>query len=111
MAACCAANGVPLREPRKPSEPELFHASVRPSPSVMVTMVLLNEAWMNATPWGTFLRSFFLKTFFFPFAAGAVAPAAGVAAGFAMSFPLGLRHASLLRPRAPFARAGAHCAL
>ena len=23
-AACCAANGVPLREPRKPSEPELF---------------------------------------------------------------------------------------
>ena len=23
-AACCAAKGVPLREPRKPSEPELF---------------------------------------------------------------------------------------
>src|SRR5262249_2566284 len=46
MAACCAANGVPLREPRKPSEPELFHATVRPSPSVMVTIVLLKEAWI-----------------------------------------------------------------
>src|ERR1700684_603763 len=29
-AACCAANGVPLREPRKPSEPELFQESVLP---------------------------------------------------------------------------------
>src|SRR5881227_3041518 len=27
-AACCAANGVPLRDPRKPSEPELFHDTV-----------------------------------------------------------------------------------
>ena len=44
MAACWAANGVPLRDPRKPSEPELFQESVLPWPSVMVTMVLLNEA-------------------------------------------------------------------
>ncbi len=51
-AACCAANGVPLREPRKPSEPELFQLSVLPCWSVMVTMVLLNVAWMiDETEW------------------------------------------------------------
>ena len=44
--ACCAANGVPLREPRKPSEPELDQANTFPIGSVKVTMVLLNEAWM-----------------------------------------------------------------
>jgi len=43
-AACCAAKGVPLREPRKPSDPELFQLKVLPTWSVMVTMVLLNEA-------------------------------------------------------------------
>src|ERR1700742_2656503 len=63
-AACCAAKGVPLREPRKPSEPELFQLSVFPIWSVMVTMVLLNEAWMCATPYGTFLRSRFLNFLF-----------------------------------------------
>ncbi len=42
--ACCAANGVPLREPRKPSEPELDHANTFPSGSVNVMIVLLNEA-------------------------------------------------------------------
>src|SRR6202000_80497 len=77
LAACCAANGVPLRDPRKPSEPELFQASVRPSLSVMVTIVLLKEAWMNAMPCGTFFRSFFLKTFFLPFVP--VAPLPGAA--------------------------------
>ncbi len=35
---------VPLREPRKPSEPDDFQLSVLPTWSVMVTMVLLNEA-------------------------------------------------------------------
>src|SRR6516162_7597078 len=39
-AACCAANGVPLRDPRRPSEPELFHDTVFPVRSVMVTIVL-----------------------------------------------------------------------
>ena len=43
-AACCAANGVPLRDPRKPSEPELFHERTLPAGSQMVTMVLLKEA-------------------------------------------------------------------
>src|SRR5260370_41087817 len=31
IAACCAANGVPLREPRKPSEPALDQEIVLPS--------------------------------------------------------------------------------
>jgi hypothetical protein len=43
-AACCAANGVPLREPRKPSEPDDFQLIVLPAWSVMVTMVLLKLA-------------------------------------------------------------------
>src|SRR5271169_3110979 len=88
MAACCAANGVPLRDPRKPSEPELFHESTFPAGSAMVTIVLLNEAWMCAMPCDTCLRSFFLNVFFLPFFSGAAAPPA--AAGFAiMSFVLG----------------------
>ena len=29
-AACCAANGVPLRDPRKPSDPELFQDRTLP---------------------------------------------------------------------------------
>src|SRR5579863_10181606 len=44
MAACWAANGVPLREPRNPREPELFQDRTLPAWSAMVTMVLLNEA-------------------------------------------------------------------
>ena len=60
-AACCAANGVPLREPRKPSEPELFQLSVLPVWSVIVTIVLLNDAWMKTRPYGTFFRSRFLN--------------------------------------------------
>src|SRR2546423_6494840 len=78
MAACCAAKGVPLRDPRKPREPELFQESTRPSRSQMVTRVLLNDAWMCTTAWGTCLRSFFLNCFFLPFFSGAAgAPAAG----------------------------------
>src|SRR6185437_13348314 len=86
MAACCAAKGVPLREPRKPSDPELFHESTLPCVSEMVTMVLLNDAWMCATPCGTCLRSLRLNCFFLPFFSGAAgAPAAGVV-GFAMIY-------------------------
>src|SRR5689334_14103240 len=81
-AACCAANGVPLRDPRNPSEPELFHDRTFPAGSLMVTMVLLKEAWICTTPWGTCLRSFFLKVFFFPFLS--VAPVPPAAAGFAI---------------------------
>ena len=49
-AACCAANGVPLRDPRKPSEPALDQEIVLPSGSAIVTMVLLKVAWMCTTP-------------------------------------------------------------
>ena len=52
-AAWVAANGVPLREPLKPMPPALDHATTLPSVSVMVTVVLLNEAWMCARPWCT----------------------------------------------------------
>src|SRR5436189_3428025 len=52
-AACVAANGVPLREPLKPMPPALDHATTLPSVSVMVTVVLLNDAWMCASPWWT----------------------------------------------------------
>src|SRR5579864_2710724 len=48
----------------------------------MVTIVLLNEAWMCAMPWETCLRSFFLNVFFLPFFSGAAGPPA--AAGFAI---------------------------
>src|SRR4030088_3441857 len=81
-AACCAANGVPLRDPRKPSEPELFHASTLPLMSEMVTIVLLKEACTWTSPCGTCLRSFFLNVFFLPFFSGAAG--AHAAAGFAV---------------------------
>src|SRR5580698_9420711 len=51
--------------------------------SVMVTIVLLKEACTYTSPWGTCLRSFFLKVFFLPFLSG-VAAAPPAAAGFAI---------------------------
>ena len=53
IAACVAANGVPLREPLKPMPPALDQASTLPSASAIVMMVLLNDAWMCTTPWRT----------------------------------------------------------
>src|SRR5437867_8366026 len=49
-AACWAANGVPFREPLKPRDPALDQQTTLPSRSAMVTVVLLNVAWMCATP-------------------------------------------------------------
>src|SRR6478735_3652411 len=67
MAAWVAANGVPLRDPLKPIAPALDHDTTLPSASVIVTSVLLNEAWMWATPlWTTFFSPRFLKTFLRP---------------------------------------------
>ena len=63
--ACCAAKGVPLRDPRNPSEPELDHAITLPMGSVMVMMVLLKDACTCTRPIGTERFSFFLKAFFF----------------------------------------------
>src|ERR1700687_4307159 len=82
-AACWAAKGVPLRDPRNPSDPELFHDKTLPFMSVIVTIVLLKDACTYASPWGTCLRSFFLKVFFLPFFSGAAA-APPAAAGFAI---------------------------
>src|SRR2546427_1139611 len=73
-AATCAANGVDFLEPLKPAAPEVAHASVLPWRSVMVTMVLLNEAWTWAMPSATFFLTF-LRT---------RAAAVGAAGGFSL---------------------------
>src|SRR3954462_3835338 len=57
-AATCAANGVDLREPLKPAAPEVAHASALPCRSVIVMMVLLNEACTWAMPSATFFFTF-----------------------------------------------------
>src|SRR6201988_3477758 len=56
-AAICAAYGVDLREPLKPMVPADDQAMVLPWASVMVIMVLLNDAFTCATPDAMFLRS------------------------------------------------------
>src|SRR5689334_10390364 len=58
-AATCAANGVLLREPRKPQPPDVAHDRVLPWRSVIVMIVLLKEAWTCAIASSTFLRAFF----------------------------------------------------
>ena len=83
-AACWAANGVPLRDPRNPSDPELFHDRTLPFMSVIVTIVLLKDACTYTRPWGTCLRSFFLKVFFLPFFSGVAGAAPAAATGFAI---------------------------
>src|ERR1700730_9961152 len=57
-AATCAANGVLLREPRKPQPPEVAQDSVLPWRSVIVMIVLLKEACTCAIASSTFLRTF-----------------------------------------------------
>src|ERR1700687_2827425 len=54
----CAANGVDLREPRKPQPPEVAQDSVLPWRSVIVMMVLLKDACTCAIASSTFLRTF-----------------------------------------------------
>ncbi len=49
-AASWAAKGVDLREPLKPTLPADAHARTLPSWSQMLTIVLLNELLMCATP-------------------------------------------------------------
>src|SRR6476620_8630408 len=80
--ACCAANGVPLRDPRKPSEPELDQETTLPIGSVKVTIVLLNVACTCMTPTGMCFFSFFLKVFFFVLFACAFAMSVLLHAGF-----------------------------
>src|SRR5437868_917227 len=57
-AATCAAYGVDLREPLKPSDPALDQEIVFPCPSLIVMMVLLKVAATWATPTATFFFSF-----------------------------------------------------
>src|SRR5579862_6357199 len=60
-AAICAANGVDFLEPLKPRLPAEAHDTTFPWGSLIVTMVLLKEAWTRATPDWTFLTSRFLR--------------------------------------------------
>src|SRR5436190_14434040 len=62
-AATWAANGVLLRDPLKPTFPELAHVTTCPSVSVMVMIVLLKLACTWATPVVPTLRSRF-RVFF-----------------------------------------------
>ena len=56
-AASCAANGVDLREPLKPTWPADAQEITAPVGSVIETIVLLKVLLMCACPWATFLRS------------------------------------------------------
>src|SRR5699024_10228538 len=60
-AAICAANGVDLREPLKPSAPALDHDNAFPCISVIVTIVLLNVERMCATPLSIFFFTLRLR--------------------------------------------------
>src|SRR5262249_49898476 len=68
-AASWAANGVDLREPLKPFTPADDQATTLPETSVIVTMVLLNEAVMWAIPLWMFFLTFL--TLGFPLVSGA----------------------------------------
>src|SRR5213080_2667145 len=57
-AATCAAKGVDVREPLNPAPPDVAHDSALPWRSVIVMIVLLNDAWMCATPSETFFLTF-----------------------------------------------------
>src|SRR5271170_6149668 len=59
VAAIWAAKGVDFLEPWKPTNPGDAQLIVLPCLSAMVTMVLLNVAWIIATPEVTPLRFFF----------------------------------------------------
>src|SRR5437868_5008126 len=72
-AANCAANGVDLREPLKPFTPDDDQATTLPETSVIVTMVLLNEAVMWAIPLWMFFLTFL--TLGFPLAPSGAPPA------------------------------------
>src|SRR6266403_1117039 len=81
--ACCAAYGVPLREPLKPVAPAEDQQMMRPSVSVMAICVLLNDAAMCTRPWGMTRRSRFFLNSFLRFVAAAGFPGAAPASGVA----------------------------
>src|SRR5512144_1955422 len=79
-AATVAAKGVLFLDPLNPFDPELHHARVFPSGSVIVMIVLLKVAWMWATPTGTLLR-----TFLFPFLFGVAIGPPAISSGLPFS--------------------------
>jgi len=62
-AACCAANGVLLREPLNPTQPAEPEQIVSPSKSVIVINVLLNVAFIHTIALTTFLFTFRFAAF------------------------------------------------
>src|SRR5208283_3280855 len=85
-AAIWAANGVPLRDPLKPTAPALDQPTTKPCGSVIVTIVLLKVACTWAIPSGTLRRVRRRRG-----AAGAAAaPAAAAAAPAAASGAAGV---------------------
>src|SRR6266496_4379888 len=56
-AAICAANGVDLREPLKPTWPADAQEITFPTGSVIETIVLLKVLLICACPWATFFFS------------------------------------------------------
>src|SRR6266849_5514025 len=111
-AACVAANGVPLRDPLNPIPPALDQATTLPSVSVIVTTVLLNDAWMCASPWWTMRFSpRFLKVFLrFPaapsfFSFSGVAPSGAAAASVLAIYVPRQLHGLLLVGNRALARA------
>jgi hypothetical protein len=62
-AACCAAKGVLLRDPLKPTHPAELRQSVSPSGSVIVISVLLKVAFICTIAFATFFLIFFLPLF------------------------------------------------
>src|SRR2546421_5095755 len=81
--ACCAAYGVPLRDPLKPIAPAEDQHTTRPSVSVMEICVLLNDAATYTTPCGMMRRSRFFLNSFLRFAAAVGFPGATAASGVA----------------------------
>src|ERR1700730_4467451 len=73
-AAICAAHGVDFLLPLEPMLPELARAIDPPCVSVIVTIVLLNDERICATPCETFLTSRFLRGRAFFGAAGIYFP-------------------------------------
>src|SRR2546426_10530515 len=101
-AEICAANGVLLREPLNPTFPALAQATVWPSMSVIVTIVLLNVDWTWAIP----LMPTFRSRFFFGFGATAgVVDAGASATRFSSRSGCRLRRRTLRRGRDSLHRA------
>src|ERR687889_1961687 len=117
-AASCAANGVDLREPLKPTWPEEAQEMTAPVGSVIDTMVLLKVLLMCACPWATFLRSL-RRTFLTAAPArafGGISQCAPITSDRASSYrrpcasgPCGYARWSGSADRGPEARAGGGC--